>query len=149
MKRKPPVHVQIATLILMPTLASCGDSGRVSVYPVSGKVLHQGQPAAGANVIFHATDPSGNSSSVPIPRGTVRADGTFELSSYEEGDGAPAGTYDVTIIWPPVTADPNADPESAGGEADRLRGRYASPDTSGLSATVLEAKTQLEPFELE
>jgi hypothetical protein len=149
MKRRPPVHAHIAVLILMPTLAGCDDSDRVSVYPVSGKVLHRGRPAAGANVIFHATDPSAAASSVPIPRGTVQADGTFELSSYEESDGAPAGTYDVTVIWPPDAADPNADPESAGGEADRLRGRYANPNTSGLSATVLEAETQLEPFELQ
>jgi hypothetical protein len=142
------MHAQFA-IIFVTLFASCGDSDGVSVYPVSGKVLHQGQPAAGAHVVFHATNPAAIAPNVPIPRGTVQADGTFELTSYEEGDGAPAGTYDVSVVWPGDPADPNADPESGGGQADRFRGRYANPDASGLSATVLESQTQLEPFELQ
>lgn len=138
----------LASWLSLVPIAGCSDSGRVSVYPVHGQVMHQGRPAEGAEVVFHAADPAAVSPDVPIPRGTVRSDGTFELTSYESGDGAPAGTYDVTVIWRASTADPNADPESSGEEADRLRGRYANPDTSGLTATVLEGETRLEPFDL-
>jgi hypothetical protein len=129
-------------------LAGCGGEDRVDVYPVQGKVLYRGEPAAGAEVVFHAAANAPLSPSIPIPRAVVQSDGTFELASFEPGDGAPAGTYDVTVVWPSAAA-ADADPESGGGQPDRLGGRYANPDTSGLAATVREEETSLEPFELQ
>jgi hypothetical protein len=130
-------------------LLSCG-KGREPVYAVRGKVLCNGQPAVHAFVIFH---PVGGSEVVQRmrPYGTVGPDGTFALNTYRDGDGAPLGEYAVTIEWP--SADPwnppdPGDPESAPTGPDRLRGRYANPDTSGLRATVTEGENELEPFEI-
>ncbi len=125
----------------------CGGDGRVDVYPVSGKVTVKGQPAAGAKVIFYSQNAELQTPGIPIPEGTVAEDGSYRLKSYKDGDGAPAGDYAVTVVWNQVI-EAAADPESVV-ERDRLAGRYASPDQSGLKASVKEVENQLPPFELQ
>jgi hypothetical protein len=145
---KLPLRALVSAVTLVWSLTlGCSEPDRVSVYPVRGKVLYQGRPAAGAQIVFHATA-SVASPTVPIPRATVQVDGTFELTTYQSGDGAPEGRYDVSIVWR-GTVDSSGDPESGPDQVDRLGGRYADPDTSGLSAEVRPEETQLEPFELK
>jgi hypothetical protein len=60
-------------------------------------LLVGGNPARGALVVFHPLD---NPDRVAVkPRAVVGRDGTFSLFSYRVGDGAPAGTYAVTVVW--------------------------------------------------
>jgi hypothetical protein len=115
---------------------SCGDGGP-TLYPVSGKVLYDGQPAEGATVVLHSADPNG-----PKPSGTVEADGSFTLRTHPHGEGAPAGDYAVIVTWYP--------PNSRGLEnpKNKLPARYAVPAQSGLTATVRAGPTELEPFQL-
>jgi len=127
-------------------LVGCGgDSSGVAVHPVAGKVVVRGAPAAGAKVVFYTTglqDPR-----TPIPQATAGDDGAFQLTSYQPGDGAPAGEYRVTIEWP-APLPPGVNPEMYGPQ-DRLGGRYATPDKSGLTATVSEGNNELPPFDLK
>jgi len=117
----------------------CGkDSGRISVYPVSGKVVVKGSPADGAQVIFNPASEELRKPGMPIPEATTDANGTFELRSYEPKDGAPAGEYNVTVLW----ADES-------GSKDRLGNRYLDPKKSGLKATVPEGGGEIPPFELQ
>jgi hypothetical protein len=71
----------------------------------------------------------------------TNADGKFELRTFRPGDGAPAGEYKVTVSW---SGPPSAD----GSATDRLRGRYATPEKTELTATVADAPNELQPFEL-
>lgn len=128
---------------------SC-DKSRVAVYPVRGEVLCQGRAAAGAFVIFHPITESELVQRMR-PHGIVGPDGTFHLKTYRDADGAPAGDYQVTIEWPAV--DPRYPSDSSDSEneltgPDRLRGRYANPNTSGLRATVARGKNLLDAFEI-
>jgi hypothetical protein len=107
----------------------------------------KGKPAEGANVVLFPTDPSLQGAGKPLPTGTTGPDGKFVLSSYEPNDGAPAGVYQVTIVWPEeVKSNPN-NPETPP-TRDRLNSRYAVPEQSGLTATIEEGPTELKPFEL-
>lgn len=87
------------------------------------------------------------------PSGRAGPDGSFTLTSYEEGDGAPAGEYKVTVEWP--SEDPNdpSDPDDPEGQIPRgpdwLQGRYADPATTSLTATIREGDNLLEPFLLK
>ena len=129
-------------------LAACSDDGRVKVHPVTGKVLYRGAPAAGAEVVFHSTLPRSEQKGLPIPRGVAGEGGEFQLTSFNPNDGAPAGDYEVTVVWPePPPA--GSDPEAAGDPIDRLGGQFANPTTSGLKATVTAGNNELEPFALE
>jgi hypothetical protein len=118
--------------------ASC--SGRKTVYPVSGKVLFEGRPAAGAVVQFHPQDRADTGAVVPL--GEVGPDGTFRLTTYAHEDGAPAGRYTVTVSW--------GVPSKGGDGFDRLLvlARYLSPATSKLTAEVPAQATELPLFQL-
>lgn len=113
----------------------CGGDRRPPVFAATGKLTATTAkgvaPAAGATVTFVSkADPK-----AALPTATVAADGTFTLSTFEPGDGAPAGDYAVTVYWP--AAGRMTLGEAAG--PDQLGGRYADPKTSKLSATVTPA----------
>jgi hypothetical protein len=118
---------------------SCAkNDGPVPVFPVRGKVLVGDQPAKNAFVVFHpasATDPQ-----ALRPYGHAAEDGSFKLTTYAADDGAPAGEYQVTVVWL----------ASSGGEdpPDLLKGRYRDPSASPLRVTIPTESTDLMPFKL-
>jgi hypothetical protein len=71
----------------------------------------------------------------------VKADGRFEVTTYQAGDGAPAGDYRVAILW-------FANPDS-NSPWDRLGNRYASPERTDIRVSITEGVNQLEPIEIE
>jgi hypothetical protein len=135
-----------ACLVLVAALGCGPGDGRVRVYPASGKVLVRGQPADGAVVTLYPTTPELQEAKVPPPTGTADGNGEFRLSTYGADDGAPAGEYQVTIVWP------EARPENYVGifePRDQLRGQYATPNSSKLTANLESGGGELPPFELQ
>ncbi|HYT90322.1 MAG TPA: hypothetical protein VEL76_16565 [Gemmataceae bacterium] len=116
--------------------AGCGQQRELKeIYPVRGKVLFEGKSPQGARVVFH---PAGNPDPRAIlPHAEVGADGTFVMSTYNFEDGAPAGTYAVTVTH-----------FQGGGPTNLLPARYDNPSTSGLQAIVQEQSTELPPVHL-
>jgi hypothetical protein len=142
-------------------LAGCGRPA--GLYPVSGKVLYKGEPAAGAVVYFHREGPSPAPAST-IPFGIVEEDGSFYLSSDGQGDGCPPGKYAVLVDWKGKNETPIAQPKpsrakgkpkiipvnsrSTRNNVDRLKGRYFDISKPLLHAEVLAQSNPLPPFEL-
>src|SRR5688572_10824093 len=85
----------LATLLLT-LLPACRKSDRPETFPVKGKVVVDGKPAKGATVTFHPREASDRPY---IPTAQTDDNGEFSLATFETGDGAPAGEYDVTVIW--------------------------------------------------
>ena len=134
----------------MLSLAACGDQ-RPPAYPVTGQVLFENKPAEHAIVIFHP-DATDEELAQLRPHGTVDANGHFELTTYVSGDGAPAGSYRVTVTWPssdPADRVAAEDPEYTPSGPDRLKGRFANPSATELKATVKSGSNVLAPFELK
>jgi hypothetical protein len=128
--RRVALAVALAGLIVL--LPGCGRSGRKPVYPVHGRVVDgENQPAVGALVIFHPVEADANDPNKP--RAYVEADGSFALTTFTKGDGAPEGEYLVSIEWMPPRSNPFAANQQG---ADRLQGRYRDPTTSGLRFRV-------------
>ncbi len=123
-------------------LTSCGD-GRLPVYPVTGSVFYEGKPAVGAVVTFHPAD---KDDKTLLPNGTVQDDGTFELTTYEMGDGIPEGEYNVVIYWEKKAPKKGGDDDEA--PAQLLPRRYLKPETSGLTVQITPSTTILPPFRL-
>lgn len=124
-------------------LASCSKAdGRKPTFPVQGKVLMpDGKPAEHATVVFHPANESGPD--VVKPRGKVAADGSFQLTTYDGNDGAPAGEYRVTVeLWLSTGRGDE-------GPTSRLPAKYANPESSGLSAAVNAGPTELKTFQLK
>lgn len=104
------------------SLLACGCSrppqpNRLETYPAHGKILFNGKPAADARVQLN---PGADARLLGVyPHAIVQADGSFQLTTYRSRDGAPAGTYALTVTWP---LRPHPHHEQG---PDRLRGRYA------------------------
>lgn len=121
-------------------------SDRVDVRPVTGKVLVKGKPAEGVTMAFYAEAPGPDGKKMPVPLGTSDANGEYRLTSYDPGDGAPAGSYKVAATWsekPPANFTGVFEPK------DRLQGRFANPEKSTLKAQVPEGGGEIPAFDLK
>jgi hypothetical protein len=104
---------------------------RAPVYPVTGQLFIRGQPAANAHIELQSL------SDIQLnrlrPHADVQPDGTFSLTTYDTDDGAPAGTYALTVSWP---APPKRrfDPQGP----DRLNARFADPRRPLRTVTVAQ-----------
>ena len=127
---------------------SCGN--RYGLYPVRGKVLCDGEPAKGAEVIFH---PKNDQSADALhPSGIVQADGTYKLSCYGKGNGAPPGDYYVFVRW--------LESEIPQGHkkfkkktkpvpGDVLKNVYQDHKNPKFFAVVKPGNNEIEPFEIK
>ncbi len=134
----------LGAALVASSLNGCGNSS--GLHPVRGKVLCQGEPAAGAVVYFHrtnVTDPMGQQ----ISQGVVQQDGTFELAG-ATGKGALPGEYVVLIEWKEGSGQmPGRDPSFSA--PDRFQGKYLDPQNPRFQVQVKAQKNQLPAFELE
>ena len=149
----------VAMPVLALTLASCGRGDGPPLYPVHGKVMHKGQGAAGATVMFRREDPEPNTTP-PVPTGQVDEEGNFSLAVDDQGAGAPAGKYAVLIQWRTRTEGTDApkpvpkkgrryvSPDKPDGVPDRLEGRYMNAEKSRFHVEVKPGENNLEPFDV-
>ena len=133
-------------LAVVSLFSSCNSGPRF--YPVRGHVFVNGKPAEGVLVIFHPDGPDG---CAVQPSGHVRADGSYELRTFlvkerVTKDGAIAGSYRVTCTWYPEDLQKYLGNEHL---PDKLRGKYADPKTTSLTAEVAEGPTEVPPFQLD
>ena len=126
------------------TLASgCGGHKGPRLYPVKGVVRINGEPAKGVNVMFTPVAPPEGGATPLSPAAVTGEDGSFRLMSFKPGDGAPAGEYRVTVIYPMHRYNKHLS------GIDRLKGKFANPKTSGLTAKVEPKRNDLPPFDLK
>ena len=87
----------VLVAMTLAVLGGCG-SDRLPTYPVSGTVsLADGTSLEYGLVEFRSVDGETTISA----RGYIQADGSFELSTYEKGDGAVAGEHRAIVVPPP------------------------------------------------
>lgn len=113
---------------------------RLAAQLVTGRITVGGQPAAGARVVLHPLNAEVKQAGL-YPYGVADANGTFYLTSYVRGDGAPPGEYQVSVVWPDEAYVPKSPQEAeeirmGGQPPDRLKGRYATPEKMNLKLVV-------------
>ncbi len=122
--------------------AGCARQAQTRVYPVHGQVLLNGKPLADAIVSFHLQS---DSPEAVFPSAHTDAEGRFVLTSFEEGDGAPEGTYAISLV-----CFRSRSTRGGGGRANNvLPQHYASPASSGLSAKIVAGDNELAPLNLK
>lgn len=77
-------------------LSGCGANPSPGLIPVSGKVLVDDKAVQSGTVQFRADAQRGNTT-MDIPLGVIRSDGSYELTTNER-PGAPPGWYRVLIV---------------------------------------------------
>ena len=120
-------------------------SAKKVCYPVKGQLLVQGKPAEGALLILQPKDnPDAAGWATGFPHATTVADGKFELGTYADVDGAPAGDYIVLVSWTkPNPQNEEASTPTASAAAIPIR------STSKLTAKVEARPTELPPINLQ
>jgi hypothetical protein len=142
--------VLVATGLLAGGLLSgCSSSGppRPKAIKAKGKVLYKGVPVAGASVAF-----LGDGNSVPA-LGRTDANGQFELTTSESGDGAVPGMHKVTVsksVPPKSSAAPATGIASmeAAADAAKKRGDQEAPPDSGAMSLLPEKYAQASTSDL-
>jgi hypothetical protein len=138
--------MQLALLgAMLLVAAGCGtaqDSNRLPVYPATGKISVKGSAPEGAYIaLYSKTKIKAPNGQEVVPTAQVKPDGTFELSSYAAGDGAPPGEYIVTVQWhktiKPVGGDPTLGP-------NLVPTQYSKPQTSPVVVTIAEQPNELK-----
>jgi hypothetical protein len=130
----------LLAVLMAAAMGGCSSEKRVAVFPVSGKVSFQRRPAAGAQVVLH---PVKNSESNDVaPTATVQNDGSFAITAYEPGDGAPNGDYVATVQWYRFSK------ELGGPGPNVIPAKYSNPRTSPIRVSVNGAPTEVQPIVL-
>ncbi len=139
------IYMNLSAVVVTGLALGCGGASEapasLSLNPVKGKVvLDDGKPLTTGRVVFV-------SSTMGIsPNGKIGTDGSYTLSSGEQGDGAPAGEYKVRIehdLGPGTSA---AKPKAGAKLPFPLA--YSDEDSSGLKVTVKSGENTIEPFKL-
>ncbi len=125
---------------------------RPKTFPSSGSVKFNGQPVAGATVVF-APDPGATPSSVAASAMTD-ASGNFSLQAYPPLKGAVPGKYKVTISKtepaPPAPKGPNAhDAPPPPPPKSLIPENYADLGKSDLTADIPEGGRSDLHFDLK
>ncbi len=116
-----PGHAGTLVWLILFGASGCGSQ---AFFPVSGRITHKdGTLVTAGLVIFEPV------SQKISARGEIQADGSFQLGTHTNNDGAMEGEYKVLIAPPPL-------PE----EGKRLRSpipeKYQNPESTPLKFTV-------------
>jgi len=142
-------------IICCVALGGCSEPSsdeRLDVFPGRGRVSVGGLPAPGVLVVLVPAPGSAAAQAGFSPSATTDADGTFELSTRGQNDGAPAGKYAVTIQWFQVSDKPRPGPGMVPGFAPRVdyfRGRYKSPHPAPGPIDIIEGENVLQPIDIK
>lgn len=135
-------------LALAPGLAGCG--GEPGLVKVTGRVTYKGKPVPKGQVYF-TPEKGGRAAD-----GALDADGNYRLGTFDLGDGAYAGAYQVSVV---ARGEDKAPPtgkkarvvmeEDMQGTGEPLVPRkFLSPETSQLKAEVSADKSNHFEFDL-
>jgi len=96
------MSARILIVIALAAMAGCTPDHVMETAPVTGKVFCAGEPVTEGYLVFtpirdQSTDPNKSGKS---GYATIQSDGTYIVTTYEEGDGALIGTHEVRIYKP-------------------------------------------------
>lgn len=147
----------VALVACIAALSGCSQNredrwtrARPPTYRVTGVVTYQGKPAEAAKVVFRTRH--ADTSREYAAFGYTDSSGRYSLQTYKPGDGAVAGSQQVTVeklTWSqPTAASPGVDPLKPV-STSHLPDHYASAATSGFTAEVTAKGANTFTFVLE
>jgi hypothetical protein len=144
MKTELKKFCAVAVSMLLFGGAGCsGEPAKPKMGKVSGRVVFNGEPVEGAIVTFIAPGAPRFASGVTDP------DGTFELTTFEKGDGAVVGDCVVTVAKTEAGSGPKNAEDLAKGipvvpAKQLLPEKYSSVGKSPLKETVTEGVNNIQ-----
>ena len=134
------VHRLLLCLLLLVLGAFCGcGNDRLPTYKVKGQLnFEDGTTPAFGDIEFYNAEHKINA------RGKIKRDGSFTVTTYNEGDGAIAGKHQIVILQMTgsyLTAKSNRDIKHDHGQL--AHPRYVDYRTSGLACTITEGENDV------
>ena len=130
-------------MLALAVMTGCGEQiDKKPTAPVKGVVTYQGKPLETGEVIFFPD------SGEQIAHGKIQSDGSFQLTTYDEGDGAFPGTHKVSIISERDMEGVSAEDPEASLEPSYIPTKYNMQKTSGLTAVVKDGDNEIN-FDLK
>jgi hypothetical protein len=93
---RAPILAVAALLAAGAAVPGCGREPRPPMGRVSGKVTYKGQPFDAGMVVFNPAGGPENSTGQPAT-GKIAADGSYRLTTFDDGDGALVGEHIVMV----------------------------------------------------
>jgi hypothetical protein len=136
------MHSRLVSIALLALVVGCSSGNEFPTAKVRGKITYRNNPVPNGTVLFV---PQGDK---PTATGELNSDGTYELTTYEPGDGAVLGPH--TIMITAVEEMTDKLPEQRSGTPKALVPvQYTSNSTSGLTAEVNDTDVNTIDFELK
>lgn len=132
-----------AALLATAFLAGCSRPLGPPCFPVRGRVTRDGKPLAEVMVVMHPLAPPDQP--FPLPLGFTDSNGIFQMQTLQPGDGAPLGTYAITLE---LRALRRAGEESMRDGKNLLPPRYATPKDTPLRYTVVAGANEVPAIAL-
>ena len=145
--------------ISVPGFVGCGGPKWPPTYKCSGVVTLDGAPVDRATITFYPLDGQKPANA------TTDANGNYELTSFNAGDGATPGAFGVAIQKFPAieieavpggkpfdesnNTDEGPSPDSEKDPVNQLPEKYSKYEKSGLSAIVVADGENIFTFELK
>lgn len=130
-------------LVLVGSLLGCGgNSNRPATSQVKGVVTFDGKPLPTGSLLFV---PTGGG---PSAQGNIREDGSYELGTFTDDDGAVLGNFKVMITaYTQPSGGPGLPEDAINGNAASIAlipEIYGDLENSGLTATVGETPNTID-----
>lgn len=145
MKKDKPVMAVVPLDGLLPAdknLPEVNEPGsvvkKVATFPVLGTVALDGQPLAKVTVTFHRLNEETKVYS-RVCDGLTDDVGRVQMSTYSRFDGAPAGTFTVTVAKTGKGYNDGDVPEN-----QQLPAKFVKPDTSPLKVTIKDGANDVK-----
>jgi len=133
-------------LFLSCLLIGCAQSDQPVTIPVGGVVTVDGKPLTKGTITFQMKSTGDGALKRPAI-GQIDAEGRFQLSTFQAGDGALPGHY--TVVITAFENEPTAEEYAAGAKRKSLiPEKYSNAITSGLDAVVADGKSEFT-FDLQ
>jgi hypothetical protein len=143
--------VSLSLTVVCAFFSGCsGDPNMPVLGKVHGKVTYKGQPVTSGRILFTPIEGKGAASGQNAT-GEIASDGSYEMTTFNTGDGAILGQHIVTVTVPQKGFEDIGKPDESG----RIKyvlpksitpSKYASVDKSPLRCTVREGNN---PFDIE
>lgn len=146
----------ILFVVGLSAVVGCGGRKWPPTYKTTGVVTLDGEPVEGATVSFYPKDGQQPSN------GVTNSAGSYEMTSFNENDGAMAGSFNVAIVrfsqpkveltpegtpWDPSMETGAVGPNDADEYGDLPR-KYSNPEESGFSISIEKNDENVANFEL-
>ena len=127
-------HVRTLCALLILSALGCQDGG-IKTYHVEGTLKYAGteETIPGAGIELRPENPGEGQYKGSIV-GRVRVDGKIQVTTFEVGDGVPAGTHRVMLTEPPFPE--GWDMDTQGPPPAKIPRKYRSYRTSEITVKV-------------